>query len=251
MLDKLTKYISFILTLISAMPTIYGFFKNNLMVAYIFLALTIIFFILFIISLTFGHKSILFRRLMFICIKKPYIILERKLTYVCHANNVYSYTKDILLKCTQSGLINYDDKFSWSSNFNTTIKPLVNGQKVMNRTRAQGWENYTIHFERGLRKGETQRTGIILENLVDTNSQALPFISSNIYEPVQKLILRVEFQNNKHVAHAECRIYDNYFSTTPIQTQDITDTISDGILEYSLEYPVKGYRYQLNWEYNK
>lgn len=252
MKEKIVNWASLLLAIISVIPTIIGFVKKNPIVAYICLSISILMAIIFILSLFFRHNIKFYRWLMFKFTRKPYIVLNRIITYECKEGKKYKYSKELEIQSVNNnGLKHYDDKFSWSGNFRGEIVPINRLQTVSNRTRMNGWEKFTINFPYSLNKKEKVQTGIILDELLDDENIALNFLSANIYEPVKHLELIVIFSNKIPVQKVECRVFDNFHSDIHCEYIDMTTSLKDNKVCYRIEYPIKGYRYQISWEYKE
>lgn len=134
----------------------------------------------------------------FPAINSDFQILELEIVHHVKSKNQYNHKRKYKLKAKRNGLRRYQGRFSWTGD-NFDIKSGDDKHNVFLTKKINVFNTYIIDFDRVYKKNE------IIEAVVEWNlvGEGEPFISAQIQEPTNKLILSVEFNNTLKIKNVE------------------------------------------------
>jgi hypothetical protein len=200
-----------------------------------------------------GSKIISAIFYFFTKVSNEYFVREQCLVYERKDAENWEFTKKYKL-CSLSNTFNsFDDRFCWSSNSNIAKINAVNQDHTITNIRGEEiWTAYTVKFDTVF-KGDEIQTGAVITDLNDASKTVRPFLSANILKKTRLLRMTVKIPNEFNPINPKFEIYSN--STRDTQSARISSTT----LEYNkktqeiegpaIEYPRKGWRYVIVWEY--
>lgn len=158
--------------------------------------------------------------------------------------NDYIHIRRYKLRSLKNGLTEYVDKFQWTGKDYTLKKGKGDYSIVKDSTPMNVFTVYRFIFKTPLDKGET----IELEARWDAKGPAEPFFSTDIQEPTDELIMKVELYPESGIRQVCCRVDRNIGAIGhPIETK-IIDLNSEGKAEWIKENPKILHHYEINWK---
>lgn len=208
-----------------------------------------------IILLFFSNSELRYsikKRLLFYCrISDPYWIKSKEVRYIYISRNEMAHKKKYTLISKVNQLNEITDKFKWSATTKIEDLKLSHGDDAINHSicREENWTAYKLEFPQ-TGKHQERTVSFLIENLIDQNNEALPFLSTNITSKTKEVKLTVEFRDSTLVPkNIRYLIYDNYASLFPIFQKTIEYNSDDHKIEYLEKFPIYGYRYVIKWDF--
>lgn len=161
--------------------------------------------------------------------------------------NDYVHIRRYKIRSLKNGLTEYVDKFQWTGTDYTLKKGKGDYSIVVDPTPRNVFTVYRFLFKTPLDKGET----IELEARWDAKGPAAPFFSTDIQEPTDELIMKVEIFPESGIKQVCCRVDRNIGAIDhPIETE-IKNLDSEGKAEWTKTNPKILHHYEINWEIEK
>ncbi len=174
-------------------------------------------------------------------IESDFQILEEEITHKVIKKTEYIHIRRYKLKAKRNGLARYTDKFLWTGD-NFEIYSGDDIHTVILSKKINVFNTYIIDFDRTYNKND------IIDATVEWKlyGEGRPFISTQIEEPTNKLIMNVEFNkdlNIKQVTFDEC-----YIQAAKRTLKHIDLEIKNYCVSQTINNPKLLHTYELNWK---
>ena len=134
----------------------------------------------------------------FPAINSDFQILELEINHIVNNKQEYIHTRRYKLKAKRNGLARYQGRFCWTGD-SFQIKSGDDKHNVFLTKKVNTYDTYIVDFDRSYKKNEVIDVCIEWE----LKGEGSPFISTQIEEPTNKLILSVEFNRILKINHIE------------------------------------------------
>ena len=180
---------------------------------------------------------------------REYNVESKEFTYTCVGKNEYTSKKEITIVPTCDNLDRITERFAWSApSSRAIIRPIVEGQKIAALRQQELWTFSSVYFQHTCQKRKPFKTGSIIENLVDENNEAVPFISANVGQKTKRLIMRVCFENREAPKTAIFKVFTSRDSTDEIYREELAyDEVVKGFCK-RIDFPRQHWKYVISWE---
>lgn len=201
-------------------------------------------------SFLMGHKSVLYRWLKYrLEDKRGHVLKSRELTYRYTDREHIEHSKKFAVVDNSKGLEAFTDRYVYSGGTACTLRSTHDGQYITNQYRDHGWNFYSIKLDSPAPKGKVVNMGMKMDTIVDLEHKAMPFLSTGIYEPTEKLKMEVSFGEGLVPQNPKLKIFRDYVDRFPIDEEDLTFDYEKHSLSYELKYPVYHYKYMIAWTF--
>ncbi len=162
------------------------------------------------------------------------------------------HAKRTILKSLVDDFSEYVDRYSWSTRGKLEITCPTEGFRLekLGRDKSNTWDNYKIVFPHPLRRGEVIEF-LVHMDLEDMFGEAKHFLSSGVYQPTDRLALRVILPQDDLPERAEQAYYDDYVDIEPSESSELLIDKYSGELRLEIKKPHVGGKYGIFWYYNK
>lgn len=163
--------------------------------------------------------------------------------------NDYVHIRRYKIRALKSNLEEYVDKFLWTGQQDYRLSPGEGEYSIeIDKQAMNVFTVYRFKFNTPLNEGDT----IELEARWEAKGPAKPFFSTDIQEPTDELIMRVELFPGSGIKKVCCRI-DRNIGAIPNNQQDKknikTEKLnSEGIYRWKVKNPKILHHYEINWE---
>lgn len=179
---------------------------------------------------------------------REYNYETKEFTYTCIGENEYKSTKELIIYPTCNNLDRVVERFSWSApSGKAKITPLVSDHEITALRQQELWTYYSVFFHHTCQRGKTYRTGSIIDNLIDENNEAVPFISATIDRKTKRLVMRVCFENRKAPNNAVFKVFTHRNNSEEIYSEEIA--YDDAVKGFSkqVDFPRQNWKYVISW----
>lgn len=179
---------------------------------------------------------------------REYNVDSKEFTYTCIDDNKYKSTKDITIYPTCNSVDRITERFAWSApSSKANIIPLVSGHEVTSLRQQELWTYCSVFFHHTCQKRKLYHTGSVIDNLVDVNNEAVPFISVTVSRKTKQLIMRVCFENKKAPAKATFKVFTAKNNTEEIFSEELVyDDVVKGFSK-QIDFPRQNWKYVISW----
>ncbi len=185
-----------------------------------------------------------------------YRVREKTLLYEFLDDRRARQAKRFVIEAMQDGVTHFNDRYKWSgegecslslkSSEATLIRPAELAQLRGVMANLDRWDVYEVVFPVPLRKGE-QRVVEVEWDLLDVGKKALPFYSTTIDVPTDRVVMTV--RPHKPVEGVKLFIFPLVTSYEPLTALDRQVKGSTSDIRWEIEQPELGYRYLVTWNW--
>jgi len=173
-------------------------------------------------------------------IESDFQILEEEITHKIISKTEYIHTRRYKLKAKRNGLGRYTDKFMWTGG-DFEISSGDDQHTVLMSRKLNVFDTYIIDFDRTYNKNE------IIEAVVEWKlfGEGRPFISTQIEEPTNKLIMNVVFGTG--VGVSKVTFDENYIQAAKRTLKHIQLELKNNCASQTINNPKLLHLYEINW----
>ncbi len=180
---------------------------------------------------------------------KKYNLLSKQLTYSYLGNDTYAYKKEyeIYPFCN---LDRMNDRFAWSApSADASLSPIISSHEINDRAQKDLFTNFTVYFNEICQNHKSYKTGALIENLIDSSKTALPYVSARITRKTKLLNIIIKIPKGMNPKNAKFKVYSLKNDDDEIMSVDLDYDSSVGGYSKTVNYPRKGWRYVLSWDF--
>jgi len=179
--------------------------------------------------------------------KSPVKIILKEITYQYLSDGQTMYQrKHFKLQALQDNVGSFTDRYRWTGTGKCIVKSLTPGFKIVNQRKEEFWDYFDVLFPRPLKKGE--EVDFVIEwDLFDESKKAVPFLSTVIDFPTERLLMRVILPPNLAPEWAYCREYKNYIDRIPINEKKIQCNPMKYDITYDVPHPKRYHKYLIDF----
>jgi len=179
--------------------------------------------------------------------KSPVKIIFKEITYQYLPDGQTMYQrKHFELQALQDDVESFTDRYLWTGMGKCIVKSLTPDFKIVNKRREEFWDYFDVLFPRPLKKGE-EVSFVIEWDLFDESKKAIPFLSTMIDFPTERLLMRVILPPNLAPEWAYCREYKNYIDRIPINEKKIQCNPMKYDITYDVPHPKRYHKYLIDF----
>jgi len=174
-------------------------------------------------------------------IESDFQILEEEITHKVISKTEFQHKRRYKLKAKRNGLASYTDKFLWTGDSFEIYSGDDNHTIVLSK-KLNVFNTYIIDFDRTYNKNE------IVDAIVEwkLSGEGRPFISTQIEEPTNKLIMNVEFNPNLKIR--QVTFDENYIQAAKRTLNHFEIEIKNHCASQTINNPKLLHLYELSWK---
>lgn len=171
---------------------------------------------------------------------------------------VYQYQSDGQTMCQRKrfrlrslvdDMVSFSDRYSWTGGGKCTIKSVTQGFTISNQRDEEFWKTFDVMFPKTLKKGEIVEFTVQWD-LFDDSNNAVPFLSTMIDAPTERLIMQVVLPSAMASEKAFFHEFSNYIDKLPISTEELTWNPASLSFTHQIDQPVMNRKYLIRWHPN-
>lgn len=177
-------------------------------------------------------------------------------TYVVDADDphVHRQKTDVVIRAIRDGVRTFSNQYRWSGSGDEPEPTVMSTGHTLAGPieRLQAWRRYDVRLEPFLRKGDTA-TVELLQQLRDSDEQFELFLAKTVYEPMERLHLRVELpaRLTPDMAWCEIQVGGAGPQAPLVDRHLVSPSLRNGVahLDWEVQRPTLGRSYRLRWSY--
>lgn len=170
-------------------------------------------------------------------------LLEKEITHKYKNSSEVIHTRRFKVKCLRNATRVFSDKFFWTGG-NYSLSVLNKKYALTETGKVNMYNTYEVRFDRALKKGEI--IDIVVEWQCENNN-AVPFFSTTIEQPTDKLIMNLNLDESLNVKEASFE--EAYTKGAPIPTIYEVKELKSGLATWTLDNPKLLYHYEVRWAF--
>lgn len=171
-------------------------------------------------------------------------IVESRILFEYSNPSKVTYKKSYRLRAMRQGLDEFVDKYHWTGSGKCALRSGKEDHQVRLTRQKNVWQLFSVTFPKSLNRGEEIDTEVIWD-LDDIDGKAVPFISSTIHDPTDKLVLSVRLAPVLGVKKVTCEHAVDIGAHKVINSTQLE--LRDDFAEWTVEQPDLLHHYEMRW----
>lgn len=245
MFNKITNTLCAIITILTVIPMLTEGFNIYWVIGY-----SVIILLIYGIPLWVKYGTKIKTIFIYYLGLQKYDVELRETIYRFLSRTEMEHIKHFTIVSRINGLNEYSTRVGWSKDGELDIKPYNSTQTIVSKWKNDKMTHLTLLFDRYYKRGEKIETGIILDNLKDPEKESMLYLSTGIFENTKKVCLKIECPAILCPTNIQLSFFREYFDPYPTYTKQLTYNYEDKKIEFEEDFPVKGSKYMITWEFN-
>lgn len=185
---------------------------------------------------------------------KEYNIDTKRFIYEYKGNKEYVFTKEYIIVPNCSDLDRMSDRFAWSApSGEAKINSIVSKHEINRTWKKEFWTYFSVYFNETCHKGQHYDVKIKIDNLIDKENNAVPFVSAQIDRKTKLLNLIVKIPKEFEPRDAQLKVFNGshrcYDEEIHSENLEYDETIKG--FQCKIKYPRIGRKYVISWNFTK
>lgn len=178
----------------------------------------------------------------------PLRLMLKEIVYQFHSDGTTStQRKRFVVEALTDGLKSFPDRYAWTARNGTcTILSRTPGFTISNQHKEEFWDYFDVNFPHPLKRGEIVDFTVEWQ-LNDPDSSAVPFLSTMIDFPTDRLLMTVLIPVAFMPKDVQGHEFANYIHTLPTKTVPLTWNPASHSISYQVDHPRLEGKYLIRW----
>lgn len=185
---------------------------------------------------------------------KEYNIDTKRFIYEYKGNKNYTFSKEYIIVPNCTDLDRMNDRFAWSApSGDAIISSSISKHEINHIWKREFWTYLTIYFNETCRKHKPYNVGVKIDNLIDKDNSAVPFVSAQIDRKTKLLNLIVKIPKKFEPRDAQLKVFNSSLKCDDeeIYSDDLKYDETVKGFQCKIKYPRIGRKYVISWNFTK